>query len=131
MNDIICMSVSKSICNVFGDMYRRRNIKWCFLLNLFLECSARNILHDDVVFFTVNANVIDIDDIWVRHACSRLGLTMEFFYEFGIILVSGVKYLDCYSAIQQIILRFIYFCHAAVADTLLKQISAAKSTLNH
>mgnify|MGYP000647625423 CR=1 FL=1 len=101
------------------------------LADTVLEGAARHVFHDDVVVAICHADIVDVDDIRMREACCRLGLTLEFIDEFLVLLEFLMQDLDGHRPVEQAIPCLVDIGHAASADQLFEFIALIQDTLYH
>ena len=131
VHEIVRMRVRERFRDLAGHAQGLADREVPLLADIVLEGAARHVFHDDVVVAICHADIVDVDDIRMREACCRLGLTLEFIDEFLVLLELFMQDLDGHRPIEKAILCLVDIGHAASADQLFEFIALIQDTLYH
>ena len=115
VNKVVRVRLCKRPRDLTRDMQRLGGGHGSLLLDALLQRTSRNVFHDDVVPPLGDADIVDVDDVWMRNARCRLRLALKTRNELRVILVLLVENLDGDGALQELILCPIDICHPAAA----------------
>ena len=121
----VLVRMMQSLGNLTRNGERRGNGQASARIKLFAQGLPRNVFHNDVVGVSLLPDIIDIDDVGMRHLRGSLRFGLKACYKLGVTRELGVQHLDCDRSIEQFVVRLIYISHAAASNKLHKLIAIA------
>src|SRR4051812_14375331 len=121
VNGALLMTIVEGIRELYGNFDRAWNRERG---RLDLKEAALDVFHDDVAIGSVDADVVDADDVWVGERRCRAGLAQEVLRAVRRALRDGSHDLNRDRPIQQLVVAPVEGPHAAVARLLHDTVAA-------